>query len=236
MNDLFFKKKYYYCKYNMKQKIQILTFILLYLLQTNLIKAQKTKVNKNEPTSDIKPFLENGLGKKRYNLIRIRFGRLASGYPGLSYERRITKKLGVEVGGYYSLFRVDEAIDFLGYPIANKYNFHIFPKRYYIGNSLNGGVYLGACYRYMLGLADEKYIKSDEANYSAGALTINIGSQGQIGKIFTIGVEYGVGGCISNFKSYEKLSNPTSYVPDYLSSKRSFFLMMTMDVKLGVLF
>ncbi|MDP2175926.1 MAG: hypothetical protein Q8K70_08460 [Bacteroidota bacterium] len=222
------------------------SFLLLFILQLNLLNAQKTKTDKNGPSSNIASFLDDGLGTKRYNLIRLRLSRLAVGFVGLTYERKISNKFGIEAGGFYQAFNGLNALDitYMGYAHKNQIQALLFPKFYRTGKAMNKGYYWGPSYRFMTASIDVNQPDYSSNNYSdinfkgnftGHMLTLTRGSHKQISKNFTFGFEVGIGAYLLNYNLTKSDPKDPSYKPSKLNDGFIEFAV-PIDINFGFLF
>lgn len=237
--------------------------LLTIMLVCNLVFAQNTKSKKGSDEPDnknIEKYLKDGRVGHVNNLIRLRLTPTFISYMGLSYERRLNEKFGVEVGAYIKTSKSpiwEEYREvYFAFPNGdsklqsthNGFGFMVFPKYYKHGKHANNGRYLGIQYsnrKYLTDLTTSMYTSSSyydavqtdiKSNYQS--IFLVTGNTRQIGSRFTFGFEIGIGMNQDQFKAVK------SYDYDYITQKittvesncKNSQLTAMFDLSFGVLF
>lgn len=227
---------------------------LLFLSVTGM--AQKTKQKGDAPdNSSIAKYLDDGRIGNVSNLIRFRAGIAAiTGYCGLSYEKKITRNFGMEVGGYFKpvknsfleSFRLNAGT---GYKTVASVNSGIgvlaYPKLYVSGKKINNGFFLGlrTMYKYFnTNISDNNGSINYQKNVNATSASafITIGSHQQVGKRMVFGVEWGAGYVLDAYKNVNQTGlDPITQQYYVLPDKVNMHFMipsLTVDMVIGYLF
>lgn len=186
--------------------IKLKLWILL-LLGTQAAYAQKKSGGGEAPDDNVRKYLDDGRVGRVDNLVRIRLNPLWRGYVGLSYERKLVPKFGLEGGlyvrAYNSLSQAD--LNNLGYS-GSGYNFSFeklnggvfflaYPKLYRSGRGMNYGHFVGIRTGFRMFKADmtDGYITSKNVSCTDIPVLLMFGSHQQVGSRFTLGIEWGLG-------------------------------------------
>lgn len=211
------------------------------------VSAQKNKGD--APTKNISGFLDNGRAKNSLQMIKFRVAPALSGYFGLSYENRLTKKISLEAGlsarilgknAFFEQLRLNET-----YPVEIEdimsckggMGFLLFPKLQFGRKYLNRTSYIGIRYTYNTTKVDHIYGEFDTkeaVNMTAMHTYFMYGQHSNIFSHITLGTELGFGLSIDKYKNISTLD----YI-DYTYKKRDVqmsSLLVMFDVTLGYLF
>lgn len=236
--------------------IKLKLWILLLLGVHATVFAQK-KSGGEAPDDDIKKYLKDGRVGYVNNLIRIRFNPILQGYPGLSYETKLTKHFSLEGGLYVKAF------GFGGWDNINMEYSDKSSDRFSL-NQVNSGTYIlispKYCYSSYKGMNKVRYIglrtgfktfkaviedsdygiETQNVSASEIPLLFIMGSHRQFGSRFTLGMELGVGGRKYTYRNV-KFGTPDPDInnnkPIVRTKDLSFIApAMMFDVSFGVLF
>lgn len=224
--------------------------LLLFALQLGY--AQSSGTNDQPVKGNMSKFLDDGKIGNVKNLVRFRMNRVLAGHYGLSYERRFTKKFGMEVGAYAQLYssgsfnttarqlfvNTDGEIDPGNSTSGMCYL--AYPKLYLTGKSINNGFfiglrnYYGTCKTVMTTtyLSDKNTL--DTKSFSSFFM---FGSHQNFKSNFAFGVEAGFGFFSdaykdATFSKYNGVSPTTFYKKDTSFSG----VNMSIDMVFGILF
>lgn len=131
---------------------------LIFLCFVGLAVAQDDKDDLPETDNDAAKYLNDGIKHDAGNFIGLSTGTILSGYLDLEYERKINRKLSVQVGGLYRLFDgVDlwEAIDDNGLSEADLpdttklggFGYSVAGKWYVTGRAITQQYFMGMNYK-----------------------------------------------------------------------------------------
>lgn len=222
----------------------LLLIILLFNCKLLFCQDKPKKADEN-----IGKYLNDGKVGRALNQVRFRAEPFARGTLGITYERRISRLIGVEVGAFPRITNLDfveevwSAGSFPDNFYRNYMGYMIYPKLYFEGKRQNSGFFLGIKMRRNTFEADIKYSKNPpvptKTNVNIGHLLI--GGNQQIGSRFTFGMEFGAS---LTHTQYKNLRRPYVYDPvtrNYVMSNtgkdsNEFLLLLSMDMSLGILF
>ncbi len=226
--------------------------ILLLLFTYHVGFAQNNGTNDQPVKGNLSKFLDDGKIGNVKNLVRFRLNRVIAGYYGLSYERRLSKKFGMEIGGYAQLFssgafnttarqlfvNTDGEID--PGKSTNGMCYLAYPKLYLTGKTINNGFfiglrnYYGTCKTVMSTtyLSDKNTL--DTKSFSSFFM---FGSHQNFKSNFAFGVEAGFGFFSDEYKG-ATFSNYTGVSPTTFYKKDTSFsgINMSIDMVFGLLF
>ena len=242
----------------MKYKL-LCTF--MFVCSLLVAQSSKSKKGSDEPDNkNIEKYLNDGRVGHVNNLIRLRCTPTFISYMGLSYERRLAEKFGVEAGYYVKTSKSpiwEEYREvYFAFPSGesklqsthNGSGFMIFPKYYKHGKYANNGRYVGIQYcnrSYKTDLVTSMYTSTGyfdgtqtdiKSNYQSWFLVT--GNTKQVGPRFTFGFEIGIGMNQDKFKAINV------YDYDYTTQKisttqkdaKSSQITAMFDLSFGVLF
>jgi hypothetical protein len=226
--------------------------ILLLLFTYHVGFAQNNGTNDQPVKGNLSKFLDDGKIGNVKNLVRFRMNRVLAGHYGLSYERRFTKKFGMEVGAYLQLFpsgtfnttarqlfvNLDGEID--PGKSTDGMCYLAYPKLYLTGKTMNNGFYIGL--RNYYGTNKTNMYTTHLSGTKVVAATsfssfFMFGSHQNFRKCYAFGVEAGFGYYNDSYKdvTFAKYSGTSSLV---ISNKNKSFsgVNMSIDMVFGLLF
>lgn len=232
---------------------------LVVLLTAWNLGAQKTKSKNDEPTKNIDRFLDDGKAKNSNNLLRLRLSTSLSGYIGASYERKFSKRFGLEGGlytkignkGYFENIRlIDMSIGISDDPlkIRGGAGVLLFPKYYYSGNYINNVYYIGLRTTFHTYNTESQFISSVQpgvintsiqkvrSTYSSYSLLY--GMHTNIASNITLGTETGFIFYQDKFKDikYGEIDPVSGDLKITTRNKSSIGLLFFGDIVIGYLF
>ncbi|MES2619163.1 MAG: hypothetical protein V4613_14900 [Bacteroidota bacterium] len=232
--------------------------LVVMLISSVSVYAQKPKPKSDgADNKDLSKYLDDGRIGNVSNLVRFRVGRAFSGYLGLSYERKFSRKFGLEGGAYYKVFKGNyvesESFPSIAYEqklgsINGGTNFLIYPKLYISGKKINTGYFYGLRvlnFNYKADVVNNFYtmpnpIIQKDVKATATTLAITCGSHQHIASRFIFGLEMGYGLGWGTYKDLKYLQTDSSTGNQVLSSKgedTKFSIdVFTIDISLGMLF
>lgn len=226
--------------------------LLLFIVQ--LCHSQNDETNGDAPVKgDMSKFLDNGKIGNVKNMIRLRMNRVIAGYFGLSYERKFTRKFGLEVGAY--------AKPTPGYIFNNSARqlfanrdgeispgkttggicFMAYPKLYLTGKFLNNGYYIGLRNYYATYNAEITTTHLSGINIVSAQSTSTFfmfGSHQNFKKCYAFGVEAGFGYFKDSYKGVTFANYVGGSTPTTAYKKDTSFsgINMSLDIIFGFLF
>lgn len=231
---------------------KIISIAILLLFASQLSYAQNTGTNDQPVKGNMSKFLDDGKIGNVKNLVRFRMNRVIAGHYGLSYERRFSKKFGLEVGAYAQLFSsgnfntsarqlfINTDGEISPGNSTNGMCYLAYPKLYLTGKSINNGFfiglrnYYGTCRTVMTTthLSDKNTL--DTKSFSSFFM---FGSHQNFRSNFVFGVEAGFGYYSDAYKD-ATFAKYTGVAPTTYYKKDTSFsgVNMSIDMVFGLLF
>ncbi len=237
---------------------RFLVLVVLLIISVSVY-AQKTKPKSDgADNKDLSKYLDDGRIGNVSNLVRFRVGRALTGYLGASYERKFSRKFGLEGGVYYKPFKgiffEDYRFSDYGYNDGKQLSginggiaFMIYPKMYITGKKINNGYFFGLRAMNANFKADlkETYFMltnsvQKDVKVSSSSFAITAGSHQHVASRFVFGLEWGFVFIEDTYKKVNKMETDQATQVNYMAPSdrniKAYSFDFTFDMTLGVLF